>query len=100
MYQETETYVVTLVDVQVGVHVALVSTPHGASHERPRLFEGKNALDVIAGDLFARDRINDGGFDTEERHGGASRLVGRDSTQGSDDVGAGLGLPVGLGALA
>lgn len=90
------TYVVTLVDIQIGVHVALVSTPHGAGHAGPGLLEGQNTLNVIATDLLTRDGVNDGGFNTKERQRGATRLGRSDTTQRGNHVGAGLGLPVGL----
>jgi hypothetical protein len=43
-----------------------VSTPDGAGHAWPWLLEGKYTLDIIAVNLFARDRVNDGWCDAEE----------------------------------
>lgn len=45
--------VVALVDVEVGVHVALVGAPDGAAHGGPGLLEGEDAFDVVAVDFFA-----------------------------------------------
>lgn len=92
----TTTYVVTLVDVQVGVHIALVGTPDGASHAGPGLLEGQYTLDVVATDLLTGDGVDDGGLDTEEGQRGTAGLGRSDTTQRSDHVRAGLGLPVGL----
>ena len=91
-----DTYVVTLVNVQVGVHVSLVSTPDGSCHGRPCLLECQDTLDVVAVNLLARDRIDDGRLDTEERQRSTSRLGRSDSSKRRDDVGARLGLPVSL----
>ena len=63
------------------------------------LLEGEDALDVVAVDLFARDGVYDRGLDAEEGEGGGTGLCGGDSGEGCDDVGAGFGLPVGLGGV-
>src|SRR2546423_1279779 len=62
----SSTYVVALVHVQVGVHIPLMCAPHSSCHTRPWLLERQNALDVVAFDLFAGDRVNDCRFDTKE----------------------------------
>lgn len=85
-----------LVDVQVGVHVTLVSSPDCAGHARPRLLKGQHTLDVVAADLVTRDGVNDRGLNTEEGQRCTPGLGGRDTTQGSDDIRASFGLPVGL----
>jgi len=88
--------VVALVDVEVGVHVALVGAPDGAAHGGPGLLESEDAFDVVAVDFFAGDGVDDGGLDAEEGEGGGAGFGGRDAGEGRDDVGAGFGLPVGL----
>lgn len=90
------TYVVTLVDIQISVHVALVRTPHGAGHAGPGLLESQNTLNIIARDFLTGDGVDNGRLDTEEGQGGTAGLGRGDTAQGSDDVGASLGLPVGL----
>jgi hypothetical protein len=86
--------VVSLVDVQVCVHVSLVCTPDGTSHAGPCLLEGQNTLDVVAVKLFAGDGVDDCGFDTEEGKGSATGFGRGDTGEGSNDVRAGLCLPV------
>jgi hypothetical protein len=63
------------------------------------LLEGEHALDVVAVDLLAGDGVDDRGLDAEEGEGGGSGLGRGDSGERCDDVGAGFGLPVGLGEL-
>lgn len=92
----SNTYVEALVNVEVGVHVALVSAVDAAGHARPGLLEGQNTLDVVSVQLFARDGVDDGGLNAEERKRGTTRLGGGDTSKRGDDVGAGLCLPVGL----
>jgi hypothetical protein len=86
--------VVSLVDIQVCVHISLVCAPDGASHARPCLLEGQNTLDVVAVELLAGDGVDDCGFDTEEGKGRATGLGRGDTSEGGDDVRAGLCLPV------
>lgn len=86
--------VVPLVDVEICVHEALVGAVHGAEHAGPGLLEGQDAFDVVAVDLLAGDGVDDDGLDAEEGEGSAAGLGGADAGEGSDDVGAGLGLPV------
>jgi hypothetical protein len=61
------TYIVALVNVQISVHVPLVCAPDGSRHARPRLLESQHALDIVAVDLLARDRVDDCRLDAEER---------------------------------
>lgn len=89
-----ETHIISLVQIKIGLHVSLVITPNCASHARPRFLDRQNTLDVISINLFARDGIDDGEFDTEKRQRGASRFSGRDSSQGCNYVRASFGLPV------
>ena len=91
--------VVALVDVEVGIHVALVGTPDGASHAGPSLLEGQDTLDVVAVNLLAGNRVDKRGLDTEEGERGRAGLGGGNASKGSDDVGTGLGLPVGVANL-
>lgn len=98
MSSKGQSYVVTLVDIQICLHVALVGTPDGTGHARPGLPKGKHTLDLVAGNLLARDRVDDSRVNTEEWQGSTTRLGGGDTTQRGDDVGASLGLPVGLPA--
>jgi hypothetical protein len=59
-------YVVALVDVKVGIQVSLVAAVDGTSNAGPCLLEGENALNIVAVKLLSRDRVNDGGLNTEE----------------------------------
>ena len=88
--------VVSLVDVQVCIHISLVCTPDGTSHAGPCLLEGQNALDVVAVELLAGNRVDDCGLDAEEGKGSTTGLGRGDTSEGSDDVRAGLCLPVRL----
>lgn len=88
--------IITLINVQISIHIALVSAPDGTGHARPWLLESQHTLDVIAEDLLARHWVNDGRLNAEERQGRTARLRGRDTAQGSDHVRAGFGLPVSL----
>ena len=94
------TYVVSWVHGKVGLHVMLVRTPDSASHAGPGLSEGENTLNIVASDLLAGDWVNDGRIDAEEWEGGTARLGGGNTSERGDDVGADLGLPVGLILLA
>ena len=91
-----ETYVVTLVNVQVRVHVPLMSTPDGAAHTGPSLLEGEDALDIVAVELLSGDGVDDRGLNAEEGKRGTPRFRRRHTSKGRDDVGSGLRLPVGL----
>lgn len=73
-----------------------MGTPDGTGHARPGLLKGKHTLNIVAGDLLAGDRVDDGRVNTEEWQGSTARLGGSDTTQRGDDVGTSLGLPVGL----
>lgn len=94
------TYVEALVDVKVGLHVALVVTVDGSVHARPCLLEGQDTLNVVSVELLARHGVNDGGLNTEEWKRSASGLGRGDTCKRGDNVGAGLGLPVGLSAVS
>ena len=88
------THVVSLVHVQVRIHVSLVCSPDCASHARPWLLEGQNTLNIVSVNLLAGDGIDDRRLDTEEWEGGTAWLGGCNTSKRSDDVGSGLGLPV------
>lgn len=60
------THVVAGVDVEVGVHVALVGAVNGAGHAGPCLLKGQDTLDIVAMNLLAGDGVDDGGLNTEE----------------------------------
>ena len=90
------TYVETLINVQVGVHVSLVRGPNSPRHTRPGLLETQDTLDVIAVQLLSGNRINNNRIDSEEWQGGTTRLSRRHSRQGGNDVRSGLGLPISL----
>jgi hypothetical protein len=60
------TYIVPLVHVQVCVHVTLVCSPDSAGHAGPWLSEGEHTLHVVAVDLLAGYRVDDGGVDAKE----------------------------------
>lgn len=89
-------YVEALVDIKVGFSEALMVSPNGAGHAGPWLLDAKNTFNIVALNLLARDRINDGGFDTEERERCAAGLGGSYTSKRSNDVGTSLSLPIGL----
>jgi hypothetical protein len=60
------THIVSLVDIQIRVHVPFVCSPDRSSHAWPRLLERKHALDVVSVYLLARDWIDDGRLNAEE----------------------------------
>lgn len=68
--------------------------PHSPGHAWPRLPEGEDTLDIVAMDLLARDGVDDGRVDSEERKGGGAGLRWCDTSKGSNDVGTSLGLPI------
>lgn len=94
------TYVEVLVDVEIGIHVALVVTVDSSVHARPCLLEGQDSLNVVSVELLAGHGVDDGGLDTKEWKRSASRLGRSDTCKRGDDVGAGLGLPVGLSGVS
>jgi hypothetical protein len=69
-----ESYVVTLVDIEVGVQVTLMGPPDSTGDARPGLLYGQNTLHIISSDLLARHRVDDSRFDTEEGQGGTAWL--------------------------
>lgn len=79
-------YVVTLIHIQVSVHVTLVGTPHGAGHAGPRLLEGQNTLDIITKNFFSGDGVDNGRLDTKEGQGSTAGLGGGDTAERGDDV--------------
>jgi len=87
-------HVVVWVDIQVGVHVSLVCSPYGTSHTWPWLFESQYPLNIVSVDFLARNRVDDGRFDTKKWEGGTSGFRWSDTSQGCDDIGPSLSLPV------
>jgi hypothetical protein len=98
--ERTLTNVVSLVDIQVCIHISLVCTPDRSSHTRPWLLESQNTLDVVSVNLLARHWIDDRRLDTKEWKGCGSWLSWSDTSEWSDDVGTSLGLPVSLGFVS
>jgi len=90
------TYVVTLVHIQVCLHVSLVGSPDSPGHARPRLLESQDTLDVITMDLFSRDRVNNCRLDAKEGERGGTRLGRSNARQWCNDIGTRLSLPVSL----
>ena len=96
--RNTATYVVSLVHVQVCIHVSLVCAPDCAGHTGPWLLECQNTLNVVSVDLFTGNRVYDGRLDAKEWEGGTTWLGGSYTSKRSDDMGTGLSLPVCLEA--
>jgi hypothetical protein len=94
------THIISLIHIQIRVHIALVGTPDGAGHAGPGLLEGQHTLNIIPVDLLAGHGVNDGGLDAEEGERAAAGLGGSDPGKGRDDVASRLRLPVCLGGLA
>jgi hypothetical protein len=65
--RENLPYVNALIDIEIGIHVTLMCPPDCAGHTWPRLFEGKDSLDIISMDFLSRYWIDDGRLNAEER---------------------------------
>ena len=89
-------YVVTLIYVQVRVHVPSVRAVYSPRHAWPRLLESKYTLDIVTVDLLARNRVDNGRLNTEEGERCRARLRWGHARQWGNNVGASLGLPVSL----
>src|ERR1700733_499505 len=63
---ELETYIVSRIGFQVDIHETIVRAPDGTCDTRPRLFDTKDTFDIIAVQFFARRRIHDCRFNSEE----------------------------------
>lgn len=96
LHAKLSTHVKTLVDVEVGVHVALVCAVDAARHARPSLLEGQNTLNVVAVQLLARNGIDNGRLNAKEGQRGTTGLGRRNTSQRSNNIRAGLSLPVSL----
>lgn len=70
------THVISLVLVEIGVHVSFVIAPDSAGHAWPGLFYSQDTLYVIPSDFSARNRIDNRRLNTEEWQGGTSRFGG------------------------
>lgn len=92
----TSTYVESLVDVEISVHVPLMSLPNRASHAWPWLLDCQNAFNVISLNFLASDWIYNCWFDAKERERGAAGFRRSNSTKRGDDMGAGFRLPIRL----
>ena len=90
------THIVSLVDIQVSVHISLVCAPDCAGHARPWLLESQNTFNIISMNLLSRDRVDNRWLDTEEWKRSTAWLGGSYTGEGGNDIGAGLGLPVRL----
>ena len=64
--KRVRTYIITLVHIQIGVHIALMGSINCTRHAWPSLLEGEHALDIVAMNFFSGHRIDDGGLDAEE----------------------------------
>jgi hypothetical protein len=73
-----------------------VCAPDCAGHARPCLLEGQHTLDIVTENFFTRDGVDDSRLDTKEWKGSTAWLGGSDTSERSDNIRAGLGLPVGL----
>lgn len=93
------TYVITGIDIQVGVHVLLMSTIDGTSHARPRLLKRQDTLNIVAVNLLARYGVDNSRLDAKEGKRCTAGLGGGNAGQGGDDVGARFCLPVCLQRL-
>jgi hypothetical protein len=60
------TNVVSLVNIQVCVHIPLVCSPDCAGHARPWLLESQDTLNIVSVNLLAGNWIDDRRFDTEK----------------------------------
>ena len=97
MYHDCkETHVIAFVHIKIGVHVALVGTPDSACHAWPGLLDSQNPLYVVAMDFFTRHWVDDRGLNAKERQRCTSGFRRSDSTEWCNDMGASLGLPIGL----
>jgi hypothetical protein len=94
LFGKIRSYVIALVNVEISIHVSLVRAVHSAQHAGPGLLKGKHAFNVVAVNLLARDGVDNDGLNAEEGERGATGLGRADSSQGGDDIGAGLSLPV------
>src|SRR5690606_9270981 len=91
---EQRTYVVSLVDVEIGLHVPLVGAVYGTGHAGPWLLDREDTLDVIAVDLLSRHGVDNGGLNTEARQRSTSGLRRGDARHRSNYVRARFRLPV------
>lgn len=93
------THIVSLVHVEIGIHVPLVCAPDCAGHAGPRLLESKHTLDIVTVNFFTGHGVDNGRLNAEERQRRRSRLCGSDTTQRCNDMRASLCLPVCLFSL-
>ena len=65
-YEKSVTYVVSLVNIQICVHIPLVCSPDCASHTGPWLLESQDTLNIVSMNLFTGNWIDDRRLDTEK----------------------------------
>jgi len=96
IFHESGKYVVSRIGLQIDVHETVVRSPDCSSHRWPGLLDAQHAFNVISVQFFSRCRIDDSGFNTEERER-CTAWFGR-GTEGErrNNVATGLSLPVGL----
>jgi len=73
-----------------------VRVEDGSGNRRPGLADGEDTLNIVALNLLTGDGVNDNKVNAKEGKGGGTRLHGDDTGKRSNDVRAGLGLPVGI----
>ena len=95
-FAPVQTHIISFVYVQIRIHISFMCAPDGASHAGPWLFDGQNALDIVAKYLFTGNRVDDGRLNSKEWQRRTSRFCRSDPAKGRYNMGASLGLPVSL----
>lgn len=90
------THVVTLIHIQVCVHITLMCAVYCTCHAGPCLLKGEDTLHIVTVDLLARHRVDNCRLNTEERERRRARLRRGHARKGSNNVGPSLSLPVSL----
>ena len=88
------THVVSLVDIEVSIHISLVCSPDCSSHARPWLLECQDSFDIVSVNFFARNRVNNRRLDAKEWKRCTTGLGGSYTSKRSNDIRSSLGLPV------
>jgi len=68
--------------------------PDGPGNRWPRRLNSEHAVYTVTLELLAGGGVEDRGLNTEERHGGRTRLGGDGTGERSDDDRSSFGLPV------
>lgn len=79
--------------LHIGLQVTLVVLVDRARNRRPWVLENEYALNVVSMKLNARDWVQKGGLDSEERHSGGPRFGLNGTWEGCDHDGSCFGLP-------